>query len=151
MIALDPPFSAQATVGGVVASNSSGPMRRGFGTARDLVIGMTFAMLDGKLVKTGGMVVKNVAGLDMGKLLIGSFGTLARNYQRQLSPSCSAARDRELSFHVRRSGVSHRRSGIRYSQVFCNRRLSISFHRPQPHGLDTLAICWLSAQAAVRL
>jgi glycolate oxidase FAD binding subunit len=77
MIALDPPFAAHATIGGVVASNSSGPMRRGFGTARDLVIGMTFAMLDGKLVKTGGMVVKNVAGLDMGKLLIGSFGTLA--------------------------------------------------------------------------
>jgi glycolate oxidase FAD binding subunit len=77
MIALDPPFSAQATIGGVVASNSSGPIRRAFGTARDQVIGMTFAMLDGKLVKTGGMVVKNVAGLDMGKLLIGSFGTLA--------------------------------------------------------------------------
>ncbi len=77
MIALDPPFSAQATIGGVVASNSSGPMRRAFGTARDLVIGMTFAMLDGKLIKAGGMVVKNVAGLDMGKLIIGSFGTLA--------------------------------------------------------------------------
>jgi len=77
MLALDPPYSAQATVGGVVASNSSGPMRRGFGTARDLIIGMTFATLDGKLIKTGGMVVKNVAGLDMGKLMIGSFGTLA--------------------------------------------------------------------------
>src|SRR5438067_6134477 len=46
MIALDPPFSTQATIGGIVASNSSGPMRRSFGTARDLVIGMTFAMLD---------------------------------------------------------------------------------------------------------
>lgn len=77
MIALDPPFAAGATVGGVVASNTSGPMRRGFGTSRDLVIGMEFAMLDGKRIKTGGMVVKNVAGLDMGKLLIGSFGTLA--------------------------------------------------------------------------
>ncbi len=77
MIALDPPFSAQATVGGIVASNSNGPMRRAFGTARDLVIGMSFAMLDGKIIKTGGMVVKNVAGLDMGKLMIGSFGTLA--------------------------------------------------------------------------
>ncbi len=76
MIALDPPFSGQATIGGIVASNSSGPMRRGFGTVRDLVIGMTFAMLDGKLVKTGGMVVKNVAGLDIGKLMVGSFGTL---------------------------------------------------------------------------
>lgn len=77
MISLDPPFSAQATVGGVIASNSAGPMRRGFGTARDLVIGMTFITLEGRFVKTGGMVVKNVAGLDMGKLLIGSFGTLA--------------------------------------------------------------------------
>lgn len=76
MIALDPPFAAQATIGGVVASNSSGPLRRGFGTSRDLVIGMTFATLEGKLVNTGGMVVKNVAGLDMGKLMIGSFGTL---------------------------------------------------------------------------
>src|SRR5437762_11644002 len=48
MIALDPPFSGAATVGGVVASNGNGPMRRGFGTGRDRVIGMTFAMLDGK-------------------------------------------------------------------------------------------------------
>jgi glycolate oxidase FAD binding subunit len=77
MIALDPPFSAAATVGGILASNGSGPMRRGFGTARDLVIGMTFTMLDGKVVRSGGLVVKNVAGLDMGKLMIGSFGTLA--------------------------------------------------------------------------
>jgi glycolate oxidase FAD binding subunit len=77
MIALDPPFSDEATVGGVVASNVSGPMRRSYGTARDMVIGMTFATLEGKLIKTGGMVVKNVAGLDMGKMMIGSFGTLA--------------------------------------------------------------------------
>ena len=77
MVPLDPPFAAQATVGGVVASNSSGPRRRLYGTARDLVIGMTFATLEGKLVQSGGMVVKNVAGLDMAKLMIGSFGTLA--------------------------------------------------------------------------
>ncbi|MGC2659653.1 MAG: FAD-binding oxidoreductase [Bryobacteraceae bacterium] len=77
MIAIDPPFYSRATVGGVIAANSSGPMRRGYGTARDMVIGMSFAMLDGRIVKTGGMVVKNVAGLDMGKMLIGSFGTLA--------------------------------------------------------------------------
>ena len=77
MIALDPPFPSQATVGGIVAANSSGPLRRLFGTARDLIIGMQFATLEGRLVRTGGMVVKNVAGLDMGKLMIGSFGTLA--------------------------------------------------------------------------
>ena len=77
MVALDPPFWEHATVGGVVASNSSGPLRRNFGTARDLVIGMQFATLDGEIVRVGGMVVKNVAGLDIGKLMIGSFGTLA--------------------------------------------------------------------------
>jgi glycolate oxidase FAD binding subunit len=77
MIPLDPPFAADATVGGTIAANVSGPRRRLYGTARDMVIGMTFATLEGKLIRTGGMVVKNVAGLDMGKLMIGSFGTLA--------------------------------------------------------------------------
>lgn len=93
MIALDPPFSAHATVGGVIASNSSGSLRRGFGTARDVVIGMSFVTLEGKLVKTGGMVVKNVAGLDLGKLMIGSFGTLAAicsvNFRVHSLPSCT--------------------------------------------------------------
>jgi len=77
MVPLDPPFAAQATVGGVIAANSSGPRRRLYGTARDMVIGMKFATLAGKIVQSGGMVVKNVAGLDMAKLMIGSFGTLA--------------------------------------------------------------------------
>ncbi len=78
MIPLDPPFSDRATsMGGIIAANTSGPRRRLYGSARDMVIGMTFATLEGKLIRTGGMVVKNVAGLDMGKLMIGSFGTLA--------------------------------------------------------------------------
>lgn len=77
MVPLDPPYAASATVGGVLAANQSGPRRRLFGTARDLVIGVQFATMAGKLVQAGGMVVKNVAGLDMGKLMIGSWGTLA--------------------------------------------------------------------------
>ena len=77
MLPLDPPCAETATIGGVVASNSSGPRRRLYGTARDMVIGMRFATLEGKLVETGGMVVKNVAGLDVAKLMTGSFGTLA--------------------------------------------------------------------------
>ena len=77
MVPLDPPWAAQATVGGVIAANCSGPRRRLYGTARDFVIGMKFATMEGRLVQSGGMVVKNVAGLDMAKLMIGSFGTLA--------------------------------------------------------------------------
>ncbi|BDC51285.1 FAD-linked oxidase [Bryobacterales bacterium F-183] len=77
MVPLDPPWDEEVTLAGILGANLNGPRRRLYGTARDLVIGMTFATLDGKLVKTGGMVVKNVAGLDMGKLIIGSFGTLA--------------------------------------------------------------------------
>jgi len=76
-IPLDGPWSETATVGGMVAANISGARRRRYGSARDMVIGMTFATLEGKLVETGGMVVKNVAGLDIAKLMIGSFGTLA--------------------------------------------------------------------------
>lgn len=74
---LDPPYAKDATVGGILAANSSGSRRRRFGTARDMTIGMRFATLDGKLVSSGGMVVKNVTGLDMAKLMIGSYGTLS--------------------------------------------------------------------------
>jgi glycolate oxidase FAD binding subunit len=82
MLPLDPAFGsvpagAQATVGGVIAANQSGPLRRQYGTARDMVIGMTFVTLEGQEIRTGGNVVKNVAGLDMGKLMVGSYGTLA--------------------------------------------------------------------------
>jgi len=77
MLPLDPPWFSESTVGGVLAANLSGPRRRLYGTARDMVIGMTFATLEGKLIHSGGMVVKNVAGLDMAKLMIGSWGTLA--------------------------------------------------------------------------
>src|SRR5579884_2966313 len=77
MLPLDPPWAEQSTVGGVVAASCCGPRRRLYGSARDMVIGMTFVTVEGKPVRSGGMVVKNVAGLDMAKLMIGSFGTLA--------------------------------------------------------------------------
>ncbi|HEX3246332.1 MAG TPA: FAD-binding oxidoreductase, partial [Chloroflexota bacterium] len=76
MLALDPPSQERATIGGVVASNSSGPMRLLYGTARDLVIGIRVANAEGMLTKAGGRVVKNVTGYDLDKLYTGSFGTL---------------------------------------------------------------------------
>jgi glycolate oxidase FAD binding subunit len=66
-----------ATIGGVVATNDAGPLRHRFGTPRDRVLGVTLAMTDGRLVKAGGTVVKNVAGYDLARLVSGSFGTLA--------------------------------------------------------------------------
>ena len=66
-----------ATIGGVVSTNDSGPSRHRHGTPRDLMIGITLALTDGRLVKAGGTVVKNVAGYDLGKLVSGSHGTLA--------------------------------------------------------------------------
>ena len=73
---VDAAFSG-ATIGGAIATNDSGPLRHRYGTPRDLVIGITLALTDGRLVKAGGHVVKNVAGYDLAKLVSGSFGTLA--------------------------------------------------------------------------
>jgi glycolate oxidase FAD binding subunit len=73
---LDPPFTDEATLGGIVATNSSGPRRLLYGTARDLIIGTKAVFPNGDLVVSGGKTVKNVSGYDMCKLLIGSYGTL---------------------------------------------------------------------------
>jgi glycolate oxidase FAD binding subunit len=77
MLPLDPPFGATATVGGVIATNGSGPRRLAYGSARDMVLGIHFVTAGGTLAKSGGKVVKNVAGYDVAKLLIGSLGSLA--------------------------------------------------------------------------
>jgi len=73
---LDPPGGPRATLGGIVATNASGPLRLFYGAPRDMVLGMKIATTEGKVVKTGGRVVKNVAGYDIAKLLIGSYGSL---------------------------------------------------------------------------
>jgi glycolate oxidase FAD binding subunit len=75
MLAIDPPESG-ATIGGIVAANSSGPRRYRYGTIRDLIIGITVVLHDGTVAKAGGKVVKNVAGYDLSKLFTGSLGTL---------------------------------------------------------------------------
>jgi glycolate oxidase FAD binding subunit len=78
MLALDPPLGRDeaATVGGMVATADSGPLRHRYGGVRDLVVGISVALSDGTLAKAGGKVIKNVAGYDLGKLFAGSYGTL---------------------------------------------------------------------------
>ncbi len=76
-IPLDPPGADRATIGGIIATNDSGPRRHRHGSPRDLIIGVELALVDGRRVKAGGIVVKNVAGYDLARLLTGSFGSLA--------------------------------------------------------------------------
>ncbi|MDG4826557.1 FAD-binding oxidoreductase [Asanoa sp. WMMD1127] len=74
-LALDPPDRG-GTVGGLVATADSGPARHRYGGVRDLVIGITVVLADGSVARSGGTVIKNVAGYDLGKLFAGSYGTL---------------------------------------------------------------------------
>lgn len=74
-LALDPP-GGDGTIGGLVATGVAGPLRYRYGAPRDLLIGITIVRVDGTIARSGGKVVKNVAGYDLGKLFAGSYGTL---------------------------------------------------------------------------
>jgi glycolate oxidase FAD binding subunit len=78
MMALDPHLGTggAATIGGIMATGDSGPLRHRYGGPRDLIIGVQVAMSDGVVARAGGKVIKNVAGYDLAKLFTGSFGTL---------------------------------------------------------------------------
>jgi len=112
MIPLDPPFSSRATIGGVLAANTCGPRRALYGAARDMVIGMKMATLAGKLVESGGMVVKNVAGLDTAKLMVGSFGTLAAIavVNLKVTPAPPASRTFALEFASAEGAIGGRQA-----------------------------------------
>jgi glycolate oxidase subunit GlcD len=73
---LDPPDGARATLGGVAATGVGGAQSFGYGTPRSYVLGLRVALADGRVVSAGGRVVKNVAGYDLCKLFVGSYGTL---------------------------------------------------------------------------
>ena len=75
-LGLDAPLPDRATIGGILASGASGPLKWHYGSPRDLVIGMQVAQPDGRLTRSGGQVVKNVSGYDMARLHVGGLGTL---------------------------------------------------------------------------
>ena len=113
-LALDPPGAARMTVGGAVATGAYGALRTRYGTAKDAIVGMTIVRADGTLARGGGKVVKNVAGFDVPKLMIGTYGTLAmigtvtfRLHPLPAAvgevrfPACSASSLRELAAAMR--------------------------------------------------
>lgn len=83
-VPFDAPKPGRATVGGTLAAGWLGPRRHKYGRLRDFIIGSTIALADGTLARAGGMVVKNVAGYDMSRLYVGSFGTLGVLVQANL-------------------------------------------------------------------
>ena len=92
---VDPPLPAATSVGGLIGANLSGPSRFSQGTVRDLLIGVAVVTADGSVAKSGGRVVKNVAGYDLGKLYCGSLGTLGviveATFKLRTSPEARAA------------------------------------------------------------
>lgn len=118
-LAVDPPLGddARATVGGVVATGDHGPLRLAYGPVRDLVIGVTVVLADGTVARSGGKVIKNVAGYDLGRLFCGSLGTLGLiaevtvrlhprpETQRTLVARVDAAQARQLTADVCDSAV----------------------------------------------
>ncbi len=93
-VPFDAPRAGHATLGGTLAAGWLGPRRHLYGRPRDCLIGTTAVLADGTPARAGGMVVKNVAGYDMSRLYVGSFGTLAVLVQANLKTLPLPARAR---------------------------------------------------------
>jgi glycolate oxidase FAD binding subunit len=97
-----------ASIGGTLATGASGPLRVAAGTARDLLLGVTLVRADGVVARAGGRVVKNVAGYDLGKLVVGSYGTLAVVTQAVFRLHPLPAARRVLAVDVPDAAAAHR-------------------------------------------
>lgn len=106
-LAIDPPAAADATIGGLFATNDSGPARQGYGSMRELVIGMTVVLADGTVARSGGRVIKNVAGYDLCRLFCGALGTLGLvvDLTLRLHPLPAASRSLALDADAERARV----------------------------------------------
>ncbi len=135
---LDPPFADQATIGGLLATNDSGPLRHRYGTPRDLVIGVQIATTDGTLARAGGQVVKNVAGYDLSKLITGSFGGLAAIVSAtfKLTPVPAASRTLVLTFE-RSSAQSRAVAAVAASQL---EPVAFEIRTQMPAGANCVAM-----------
>ena len=154
MLPLDPPFADRATIGGLLATNDSGPLRHRYGTPRDLVIGIQLATTDGVLSKAGGQVVKNVAGYDLSKLVSGSFGSLAAIVSATFKLAPLPAASKTLRIGVARRGrasADDRRGDdgepARTGRVRDRARRST----PNPQSSQSTTFCELRGLCVVRL
>ena len=132
-----------ATVGGALATNDSGPLRQRFGTPRDLLIGITLALTDGHVVKSGGTVVKNVAGYDLGKLVTGSLRGARGNRGRHVQAAAAAARVGHATDRVRRSASRSRPTPRRWPRGSSSRSRSTCAPATRPTARGGRCSCGL--------
>lgn len=137
---LNPP-GEDATLGGILAANASGPWRHAHGSARDWTIGMRVVTADGRVTRAGGRVVKNVAGYDLCKLYIGSLGTLGVIVEAtfKLAPLPKAERTAATSFATPAAGCAfaaelHRRGLSILSAQLLNPAAASAAGLPEGHG-----------------
>ena len=149
----DPPGLESASLGAIAACNSSGALRLGFGTPRDYVIGLKLAHADGTESKAGGQVVKNVAGYDMNKLYVGSYGTLAiiteltfklRPLAERIATMMISSKSRGQLFDLATRVLA---SELQPASVVFARRLSVSLASGLPD--DVLLIRFINSEPAV--
>ncbi len=149
---LDPPGSTAASLGAIAACNSSGALRLGFGTPRDYVIGLKLAHADGTESKSGGRVVKNVAGYDMNKLYVGSFGTLAviTGVTLKLRPMPESFATLVITGKNQKSLIEFAKrvlaSELQPASIFLTRRLFADTR----FGNDALLLRFIESEAAVK-
>jgi len=133
-LAVDPPHSAHATLGGIVAANTFGPNRQGYGTLRDHVLGVTVIQPDGTITHGGGRVVKNAAGYDMTKLYIGSLGSLGviAEVNIRLRP-CPESRRSVMGFFADAAGAYKA-----FASIFRSELIPTAFSLLNPSAVNAL-------------
>jgi glycolate oxidase FAD binding subunit len=131
-IALDPEGGADVTIGATVATCSYGPAAALFGTPRDQVLGMTVVLGTGEVIHVGGRVVKNVAGFDLTRLMIGAWGTLGVITEVTLRARSRLLRGDSVSHMRRQLPESH---GYRRPEIVHDRLSAALMQRFDPHGV----------------
>jgi glycolate oxidase FAD binding subunit len=141
---LDPPFPDVATVGGIIAANSSGPSRVRYGSVRDLVLGMRVALPGGEVIHVGGKTVKNVAGYDLSKMFIGSYGTLGIVTEVTFRLLPLPAEKRALWVGCAERATAHRLAGQILDSTLLPTYLTVlnrsAIRRTRPEGGDAFAL-----------
>lgn len=146
-LVLDVPFAEDTTVGGTLATATAGPRAFRYGTARDLLIGITVVLPDGTIARSGGKVVKNVAGYDLGKLFTGSYGTLGVIAEATFRLHPLPAGRRWITAEVGRGEVAAVAAALAASQAEPS---AAEVDWPDPGGPLTLAVLVEGASAEAR-